>query len=102
MPLLSHYIGVVGCLIELENWSQPLDCFGSPTPGLSYFWSITHQLRWCHKGLLPVALTGRRVWCIVSVQSSATLHLNSREYFALTATGGSAGGASTGSSSVDA
>ena len=27
--LLPHYVGVIGCLVELENWIQSFDCFGS-------------------------------------------------------------------------
>ena len=29
MHLLPHYVGVIGCLVELENWIQSFDCFGS-------------------------------------------------------------------------
>ena len=34
MDLLSHYVGVVRRLIELENGSHAIDRSGSPTPYL--------------------------------------------------------------------
>ena len=42
MRLLSHYIGIVCCLIELENWSQ------SPAPCNELWFCTQGPLSWWH------------------------------------------------------
>ena len=51
MRLLPHQVWVVRCFIELENWSQSLNCFGSSL-GPCLYCSGHNKLRLGLHGLL--------------------------------------------------
>ena len=65
--LLPHYVGVIGCLVELENGGHGPDRIASSLPHLSHSWCAIYQ-----RCLLPTALHpssgGFSKWSVVAVR----------------------------------